>query len=879
MIDVRNVKLEFKKEKKPKTILKYSILIIIVILGSFGVLFNVTVSPETSYYRFNVWVTIFSAVLVYCVLGILPGKLKYMYLLEVFVFIYLIFVKYKEIWYGITAVTNCLLKSSGEEYHNNILSMIEIDTYVTTALCFFMFFVTSCLCFFILTWHSIFGSVIPVIFLCVPLYFGIEPSWRGFIFTLIYIVAAGILNASSFYQYTGKKGSVFVKYGTFFYPKPRNSFITVITPLLIGTIITTIIMSTSFKTEYKRSEKMNEQYYALTEIWDESGDGSFWSKLKEVSEVLFTSGGKGALSEGISGISHGSRLGTTGSLSQSNVTALEVSFADKPRNSVYLKGYVGSVYKDNAWVDFEEGFYNSTEYNRFNNSFKQKNMFPQTQAIYYLLSYGRKDYIKVNSKLEKNKSSYIPYYFASGADDSQEFYTENDTLITSKNPNDYACTFVEGIFESSTMAMFISEGNFTLPMAEEYYDFVKKNTTLVPDTPDMAKLRREFIEKNNIPSYEEKISEAPRITDEELAWLDSYGIYYGSQYSLNNNQTPYSATMSILDEIKGHLKETAEYSLSPGVTPIDEDFICYFLTEQKKGYCSYFASAGTMLARMCGIPARYVEGYIVKTDEVTELETPVYVPSKDYILEYQSTVMGKNAHAWTEVYIDGLGWMPFEFTPGFSSGETLPTSTDDDNPDPNSGDNNPDVTTTAPPASSPAVTTAPNVSSGIVTSSAADVTSTVTAQTAKKFDWLIFFPIALGIAAVGSAILLRRHIFARRRILATSTEYTNTNITAAYGYILNLLEFIGITRGNLNYFDFADNIDFSTSSFDLKFKFDKEKFKSITALASKAKFSNHVLTEEESQSVISFGNELAKSIYDELKLTDKYRMAYAKGLI
>jgi hypothetical protein len=875
MLDVRNVKLEFKKEKSPNTIPKYLILILIVFMGSFGVLFNITVSPEISFSPFNVWVAIFSATLIYCLIGILPGKLKLMYLLEIFVFLSLVFIKHKDIWYGISAITNSLLKVSGEEYRNNVLTMFEIDAYTTTALCFFMFFIATCMCFFTLTWNNIFGMVIPVVFLAVPLYFSLEPPLIGLLFTMLYIVAVGILNSSSFYQYTGKKESLFVKYGTFFYPKSKNSFITVITPLLIGIVIASAIMSISFRTDFKRSEKMNEQYYSLQEVWNNSDGKGFWGSLKDVSEVLFTTDGGGPSSERISGINHGDRLGTVGDLKQSDGVAIEVMFELRPRGSVYLKGYVGSVYEGNSWIDFDTKFYNSPEYNRFNNAFIQANMFPQTQAIYYLLSYGRADNMKLTCKLEENNISYVPYYFASGGDDSQEFYVENDTLITSKNPNEYICTFMEGTFDNSTMSMFVNEGHFNLPMDADYYEFVKKNAATVPNTPEMEELRNEFVIEKGIPTYEEKLNEnADNIfRDENGTWLGGISeelyLAYLEEYE---PQTPYSATFSILNKIKTVITEDTKYSLSPGVTPIDEDFIHYFLTEQKEGYCSYYASAGTMLARMCGIPARYVEGYIVQNSEITELDSPTIELGESYLWEYKSNVLGKNAHAWTEVYIDGLGWIPFEFTPGFSDGET-PPSEDSDGSDSTS----PQAATTTPPANSNSnnnVTTTPPPSSSRVTSYVTDVKSE-NASSEDKFDWLIFVPIALGIVLAVGSVLLRRHIFARRRILAMTTEYTNINIIAAYGYISDLLEFVGIVRGDADYFDFARSVDFENMSFE----FDKEEFMVITKLASKAKFSDHVLTEEESRRVIGFANELAKSIYDGLKFYGRVGMAYGRGLI
>ncbi len=94
------------------------------------------------------------------------------------------------------------------------------------------------------------------------------------------------------------------------------------------------------------------------------------------------------------------------------------------------------------------------------------------------------------------------------------------------------------------------------------------------------------------------------------------------------------------------------YTTMPGELPegieSQEDFLDYFLLESKKGYCSYFASAFVLLARAEGFPARYVEGFCIPT-------------TKDMV----ATATADRVHAWPEVYIEGVGWIPFEPTPGY----------------------------------------------------------------------------------------------------------------------------------------------------------------------------------------------------------------------
>ncbi len=106
--------------------------------------------------------------------------------------------------------------------------------------------------------------------------------------------------------------------------------------------------------------------------------------------------------------------------------------------------------------------------------------------------------------------------------------------------------------------------------------------------------------------------------------------------------TPYDKAMAIQNWLNRHYR----YTTDVGEHPSNIDFVTSFLFETQKGYCTYFASAMTILCRMAGLPARYVEGYIAIPNEKGE-----------------ALVTGKEAHAWTEVYFQGFGWLTFDPTP------------------------------------------------------------------------------------------------------------------------------------------------------------------------------------------------------------------------
>ncbi len=137
----------------------------------------------------------------------------------------------------------------------------------------------------------------------------------------------------------------------------------------------------------------------------------------------------------------------------------------------------------------------------------------------------------------------------------------------------------------------------------------------------------------------------------------------------------------IARQITDYFAENFTYTLRPGFYFGGQDYISYFLNRNKKGYCSHFASAGTMLFRYMGIPARYVEGYALSYADMaldgTLLEDEKY---EDYYSGYsplgetalvEVDVSDAQAHAWVEIYIEGKGWVVVDPTPATGEEEEV----------------------------------------------------------------------------------------------------------------------------------------------------------------------------------------------------------------
>ncbi len=97
------------------------------------------------------------------------------------------------------------------------------------------------------------------------------------------------------------------------------------------------------------------------------------------------------------------------------------------------------------------------------------------------------------------------------------------------------------------------------------------------------------------------------------------------------------------------------YSYSTNIQlPSGEEGVSWFLfdNDSHKGFCNYFSTSMTVLARSLGIPARVVAGY---TNGEYDAKT------------HQRVVRGTDAHSWVQVYFAGYGWVNFEPSASFAS--------------------------------------------------------------------------------------------------------------------------------------------------------------------------------------------------------------------
>ena len=118
-------------------------------------------------------------------------------------------------------------------------------------------------------------------------------------------------------------------------------------------------------------------------------------------------------------------------------------------------------------------------------------------------------------------------------------------------------------------------------------------------------------------------------------------------------ENPAESLEEITATILSLLQTNMVYTREPGLFPMNEDPVEYFLFEGQEGYCQHFASAATLMYRLYGIPTRYAAGYAVSPSAFTQQEDGTYL----------ATVTDESAHAWPEIFLEDYGWVPIEATP------------------------------------------------------------------------------------------------------------------------------------------------------------------------------------------------------------------------
>lgn len=216
-----------------------------------------------------------------------------------------------------------------------------------------------------------------------------------------------------------------------------------------------------------------------------------------------------------------------------------------------------------------------------------------------------------------------------------------DALRTTWLPMPYPTVEVDGLRGS----WFWDRGSLAVRSADTDTEGQRYRVTMLEVEPTVAQLRAapapQFSRAADLETATELPEELPQAIVDVAA---SIGAGAG---------TAYDRAVAIQDFLRGpEFAYSTEAPVDAGYDGGGLDVIAEFL-ERREGYCVHFASTMAVLARELGIPARIAVGYTSgsPTSERIENLSVVEVDSHDL-------------HAWPELYFEGVGWVPFEPTPG-----------------------------------------------------------------------------------------------------------------------------------------------------------------------------------------------------------------------
>lgn len=316
---------------------------------------------------------------------------------------------------------------------------------------------------------------------------------------------------------------------------------------------------------------------------------------------------------------------------------LSITSDKRTNGNLYLKTFVGTRYENGSWLEdnrsyadackaqkIDENQMNELLWNTIVDAQKESSFYIHSNILNYTIRYKR----NLQSK------ALLPY-FADLADKNNISCQGDQTLKITRGTKEIT---VSGFGANDSE-------HVTLPMLSNY------------DIDGLSDKKWDWYGKFVLENYmdtNEQVKSA-------LTLAKSMTNHISGQKSGKNTNL---MRLYIAEEVAAFLSENYTYSwnldeITDGTDPTE-----YFLASGKKGYCMHFATAGTLILREMGIPARYAAGYVVKSGAF----------EKNGDGTFTAPVLDRNAHAWTEIYLDYIGWVPIEMTAGFSQpGAVLPT--------------------------------------------------------------------------------------------------------------------------------------------------------------------------------------------------------------
>lgn len=315
-----------------------------------------------------------------------------------------------------------------------------------------------------------------------------------------------------------------------------------------------------------------------------------------------------------------------------------ITVEELPTESVYIKGFVGTEYKDGVWLAASE--------QPFIELAQQSGTAPKEYAKKVM----NRPFESIQYLLEQNTIHITNFEFSKDMSQSAaEVHPRKpqEVTIQMKAPStDY--TLFPYYTELTSKSGFLADGALK-PDGEttyQYRSYLTLPEELNAQGAGMQGIAWWGLEYTDIfQDYSQYVTRRDTLVPKEkLSRLVSH---------VEAKQNAQQMSASAESQVKGLLWEDTSYSLNLEAVPEGEDYVEFFLLEQKKGYCVNYATAGTLLFRLYGVPARYVTGYMIPPLAFRQNENGTYT----------AKVTDENSHAWTEIFENNVGFYPVEVTP------------------------------------------------------------------------------------------------------------------------------------------------------------------------------------------------------------------------
>lgn len=491
-------------------------------------------------------------------------------------------------------------------------------------------------------------------------------------------------------------------------------------------------------------------------------------------------------------------------------TVLEITM-DVPA-SCYLRGFVGETYENSRWYALDA----DTLYSAADSFFwlHEDGFYPQTQlaaaASAVQPELVRENTISVTNLRASARYLYAPYELLPGSAGLDAASIGDRTLLGSglRGQRTYGFSAAQGLitqYQRINAALSQTTEQQTPFLQDEaaYNAFVYDRYTAIP---------------SDIRSY--------------LA--DKLG-----DYAISDGEAHFDY-QSAKQNILFYLTTYAEYD-ETNVTPVGSgvDFVLNFLDGTRKGYSVHYATAAAMMFRYYGIPARYVEGFLVSKQETQTLE-----PGQTLALD------GSHIHTWVEYYQDGVGWLPFEVTPPYFSAVEQTEKYQD---------------ISGLIGQQPQDTVVDNIQD--------NPQGDDTNEPSLLNFWLKYRLQILLILAVTAALALLAAFIAwlmwerkktARRKASFLSEDLPASIQAIFAYTIDVLRARGLRAKNCAPEDYADLLDP-----DLR-----ASYRQAAAIWHEARFSGHPMEEAQRQTVLALESELWRRTWEQANILRRIKLKY-----